>query len=105
SDFLPRSPAMARSAKQRPAGAIAKTYPGYLANAPVQPNTDLDVLDKYSGKVATRVALADAAMIDQAIAAAYGAREAMARFTPDQRRDVLEHCMRRFEERADELAL
>ncbi|MGY1409639.1 MULTISPECIES: aldehyde dehydrogenase family protein [unclassified Luteimonas] len=96
---------MARSGKQPKGGAIAKTYPGYLANAPVQPNTDLEVLDKYSGKVATRVALADAALIDKAIAAAYGAREAMARFTPDQRRDVLEHCMRRFDERADELAL
>jgi len=96
---------MARSAKQRSSGALARTYPGYLANAPVQPNADLEVLDKYSGKVATRVALADAALIDQAIAAAYDAREAMARFTPDQRRDVLEHCVCRFEERAEELAL
>src|SRR5690606_38256796 len=103
SDF--KEPAMARTGKQRPAGAIARTYPGYLANAAVQPNTDLEVLDKYSGKVATRVALADAALIDKAIAAAHGAREAMARFTPDQRRDVLEHCVRRFGERAEELAL
>jgi acyl-CoA reductase-like NAD-dependent aldehyde dehydrogenase len=84
--------------------ALAKRYPYYLANRPVQANTDLDVLDKYSGKRATRVALADAATVRKAIVAAYQAREAMAAFPPDARRDVLEHCVRRFGERAEELA-
>ena len=45
-------------------------YPYYLANEPVAPNYDLEVLDKYSGEVATRVALADDAAIDKAVAAA-----------------------------------
>jgi len=84
---------------------LKKTYPYYLASRPVAANTDLDVLDKYSGKRATRVALADAATVRKAIVAAHKARPAMAAFTPDARRDVLEHCVRRFDERREELAL
>ena len=83
---------------------LNKRYPYYLANKPVTANTDLEVLDKYSGKRATRVAFADAATVRKAIVAAYKAREAMAEFTPDARRDVLEHCVRRFTERQEELA-
>ena len=84
---------------------LKKSYPYYLANKPVAANTDLEVLDKYSGKRATRVAFADAVTVRKAIVAAYQAREAMAAFPPDSRRDVLEHCVRRFSERQDELAL
>lgn len=84
---------------------LNKSYPYYLANRPVAANTDLDVLDKYSGKRATRVALADASAIGKAIAAAHKAREAMAEFPPDGRRDVLEHCVRRFSQRGEELAM
>ncbi|MEF9976944.1 MAG: aldehyde dehydrogenase family protein [Thermomonas sp.] len=84
---------------------IRKRWPYYLANRPVQANTALDVLDKFSGERMARTAMADAATIDQAIAAAYAAREAMAAFPPDARRDVLEHCVRRFEARSEELAL
>ncbi|MBF6023551.1 aldehyde dehydrogenase family protein [Lysobacter niastensis] len=84
---------------------LAKRYPYYLANQPVSANTDLDVLDKYSGKRATRVAKADATAVRKAIVAAHRAREAVAAFTPDARRDVLEHCVKRFSERFEELAL
>ena len=84
---------------------LENSYPYYLANRPVAANTDLVVRDKYSGKVATRVAQADAAVVDQAIAAAWEARAAMAALPPDARRDVLEHCVRRFGERQEELAL
>ena len=45
-------------------------YPYYLAGRAVQANTDLEVTDKYTGQVATRVALADAVAIDAAIAKA-----------------------------------
>lgn len=79
-------------------------YPYYLANKPVQANTDLEVTDKYQGGVATRVALADAQVLDQAIAAAEGATAGMAALKPYQRREVLEHCVTRFRERFDELA-
>ncbi|UHH09723.1 aldehyde dehydrogenase family protein [Luteimonas fraxinea] len=89
---------------RKPTG-LARSYPYYLANAAVAANTDLEVRDKYSGKVATRVAMGDAAAIRKAIVAAHKARGPMADFPPDKRRDVLEHCVRRFEERFDELAL
>ena len=84
---------------------LKKSYPYYLANRPVAANTDLVVLDKYSGKLATRVAYADAATLRKAIVAAHKAREPMAALPPDARRDVLEHCVRRFRERQEELAL
>ena len=84
---------------------LKKSYPYYLANKAVAANTDLAVLDKYSGKRATRVALADATTVRKAIVAAHKAREAMAAFPPYARRDVLEHCVRRFSERQQELAL
>ncbi len=94
-----------KSASRRSSAGLARRYPYYLAGTAIAANTDLEVLDKYSGKVATRVAMGDAAAIRKAIVAAHRAREAMAAFTPDRRRDVLEHCVRRFGERADELAL
>ncbi len=84
---------------------LKKTYPYYLANKPVATNTDLEVLDKYSGKRATRTAFTDKATVRKAIVAAHKARGAMAAFPPDARRDVLEHCVRRFTERQEELAL
>ncbi len=84
---------------------LKPSYPYYLANKPVAANTDLDVTDKYSGKNATQVAFADAATVRNAIAAAHEARDSMAAFTPDARRDVLEHCVRRFSDCQEELAL
>lgn len=84
---------------------LDKTYPYFLAGKPVAANTDLDVFDKYSGKRATRVAFADAATVRKAIAAAHKAAPAMAAFPHDARRDVLEHCVARFTERHEELAL
>lgn len=79
-------------------------YPLYLANEALQPNTDLAVTDKFTGEVATRVALADAAMIDKAIGAAVKAAQPMARMASYERRNVLQHCVDRFIERQDELA-
>jgi acyl-CoA reductase-like NAD-dependent aldehyde dehydrogenase len=84
---------------------LKPSYPYYLANKPVAANTDLDVTDKYSGKNATQVAFADAATVRNAIAAGYAARESMTAFPPDARRDVLEHCVRRFSDCQEELAL
>lgn len=81
------------------------TLPCYLANRPFAPNHDLAVHDKYSGECVAHVALADAAAVERAIAAAHAARAAMAAMPPYARRDVLEHCVRRFQDRAEELAL
>ena len=85
--------------------ALRDSYPLYLANQALTPNQDLVVTDKYSGEVATRVALADAAMIDAGIAAAVEATEPMARMAAYERQAVLAHCVTRFKERFDELAM
>jgi NAD-dependent aldehyde dehydrogenases len=84
---------------------LKPSYPLYVANAAETPNTDLEVRDKYSGEVATRVAMADAATVERAIAAAVEAAPAMAALPPFRRQAVLEHCIARFRERAEELAL
>ena len=83
---------------------LKETYPYYLANEAVYANTDLDVTDKFSGKVATRVALADAKAIDAAIGAAVDAAKPMRELPAYQRQAVLDHCVARFRERFDELA-
>jgi len=83
---------------------LKERYPYYLANKPVQANSDLEVTDKYTGAVAARVAMADAAAIDAGIAAAVKAAEPMARMASYERQAVLEHCVARFKERAEELA-
>ena len=79
-------------------------YPLYLNNKAVQPNTDLEVTDKFTGKVAFRTALATPEIIDEAIAGAVRAAEPMARLASFEKRDVLTHCVTRFQERFDELA-
>ncbi|MFL6843366.1 MAG: aldehyde dehydrogenase family protein [Allosphingosinicella sp.] len=83
---------------------LKDTYPLYLANEAKQPNTELEVTDKYTGKVAFRCAQADAATIDAGIAAAVEATEPMARMASYERQAVLQHCVDRFKERFDELA-
>ena len=84
--------------------SLKAAYPLYLANEAKQLNTDLEVTDKFTGEVVTRVALADAATIDAAIAAAAAAAEPMAQMAAYERQDVLAHCVKRFQERQDELA-
>lgn len=81
-----------------------RSYPYYIANRPRRPNEALAVTDKYTGEMATRVALADAAAVEEAIAASVRAAEPMRELPPYARQAVLEHCVRRFRERADELA-
>ena len=83
---------------------LAKTYPYYLANQPQTAKTMLDVYDKYSGKLATRVAMPDAKVTEKAIAAAVKAAKPMREFKPWARQAVLQHCADRFSARRDELA-
>ncbi|NID15364.1 aldehyde dehydrogenase family protein [Luteibacter yeojuensis] len=83
---------------------LRKTYPYYLAGTAVKGKAKLDVIDKYTGDVATRVALPDAAALERAIDAAHAAAGPMRQFKPFQRQAVLEHCVARFRERRDELA-
>jgi len=85
--------------------SLKPSYPLYVANVAETPNTDLAVTDKFTGEVVTRVAMADAATIDRGIAAAVQAAEPMARMAAYERQAVLMHCVKRFTERFDELAL
>lgn len=84
---------------------LKDAYPYYLANEAIYANKDLAVTDKYSGEVATHVAMADRKAIDQAIAASVDATPAMAAMAPFERQAVLDHCVMRFRERAEELAM
>ena len=83
---------------------LKDVYPLYLNNKPAQPNADLVVTDKYTGRPAFRTALATPEVIDAAIAGAVRAAGPMARLASYEKRDVLDHCVTRFRERADELA-
>ena len=84
---------------------LDKTYPYYLANEPRTSSEMMEVYDKYSGEVATRVAVPDAQAAEQAIRAAVQAAGPMKRFKPWARQAVLQHCVKRFQERYDELAM
>jgi len=83
---------------------LRENYPYYLANRPQQPNAELAVTNKYSGEVAAQVALADATVLDQAIAAAARAAVPMRRLSAWKRKAVLQHLAARCRERAEELA-
>lgn len=83
---------------------LKDVYPLYLNNEAVQPNTDLEVTDKYTNEVAFRTALATPDVIEEAIAGAVSATEPMARMASFERQNVLQHCVDRFKERYDELA-
>ncbi|WP_444931109.1 aldehyde dehydrogenase family protein [Microbulbifer sp. SSSA002] len=83
---------------------LQETYPYYLANEAVHANADLEVTDKYSGRVAARVAMADATVIDSAIDWALLAEKPMANLPAYIRQEVLQHCVLRFRERFEELA-
>lgn len=84
---------------------LKPSYPYYLAGEAVAANTDLAVTDKFTGEVATRVALADPAAIDAGIAAADASAVAMRKLPPYERQAILNHCAGRFAERFEELAM
>lgn len=83
---------------------LREKHPYYLASRPIQPNADLAVTNKYTGKPATRVALADAHVVEQAIAAAAKAAEPMRLLAAYERKRVLNHVVQRIEQRQEEFA-
>lgn len=83
---------------------LKETYPYYLNNKAKMPNTDLVVIDKFTGEPACRVAMGDASTIDEAIAGNVRSFEAMRKLPSYAKQDVLYHCVKRFEERFEELA-
>ena len=79
-------------------------YPAYLAGKAVSDGERLEVYNKYSGELACSVPLATPDILDRAISAAAEATEPMRAMTCYERQQVLNHCVQRFSERADELA-
>ena len=84
--------------------SIKARYPYYIANEARHDNDDLAVHDKFTGDEVSRVPLATPKELDEAITAAHDARHAMADMPAHARQAVLEHCVKRFKEREDELA-
>ena len=84
---------------------IKENWPYYVANKPCEPNHDLEVTDKFTGDVAARVALADTKAIEEGIVGCVAAAEPFAEMRPYERQRVLNHCVARFTERFDELAM
>lgn len=83
---------------------LKPSYPLYLAGRAEEVGAQLPVLNKYTGEVATRVARADAAVFDRAIAAA-AESFAVTRKLPHFRRQViLNHIVHRATQRHEELA-
>ncbi|GAC16798.1 aldehyde dehydrogenase family protein [Aliiglaciecola lipolytica] len=83
---------------------LQKAYPYFLANKAVYANQDLVVTNKYTGEAATTVAMAKADVIDKAIEAAEKSQPALTAMKPYERQSILNHCVKRFEERFEELA-
>lgn len=79
-------------------------YPFYLGNKPQKPNLDLKVYDKFANVLAGKVAMASERDIDHAIDLAVSAVEPMRKLPSYRRQEILEHCVKRFKERDEELA-
>jgi hypothetical protein len=83
---------------------LRPTYPLWLANRPRPGSRELPVTDKFSGDVATRVALAGARGDRGGDRRGRPRRGADAELAAFERAEVLAHCARRFQEREAELA-
>ncbi len=84
---------------------LKETYSCFIGNEAVLPNTDLEVIDKYTGKLATRVPLADDKMINKAIELAEKSNSEVVSLPSYKRQEILNHCVKRFKERFEELAM
>ncbi|MFH1110585.1 MAG: aldehyde dehydrogenase family protein [Planctomycetota bacterium] len=83
---------------------LKSTYPYYVASRAATPNTDLVVKNKYTGESVARVAQADAATIDHAIAAALETFDHTRKLPSYRRQEILYHVVKRVTERQEELA-
>jgi len=88
-----------------PRASLKASYPYYLANQPVYANTDLEIIDKYTQQVATRVARADDETVRKAITAAVEAQPAMAALPAYERKAILLEVAKQLTERLEEFAM
>ncbi|WP_019385700.1 aldehyde dehydrogenase family protein [Acinetobacter venetianus] len=78
-------------------------YPLYVAGKAITTGQWLEVQHKYQHTVYARVALADAKVLEKAIAASVKAEAEMAVLKPYQKQKILLHCVKRFNELREEL--
>ncbi len=83
---------------------MRQSYPYYLAGQAVAPNADLVVSNKYTLAPAARVARADRAVIERAIAAAAAALPQTRKLPAFQRQAILQQLTGQVEQRREELA-
>jgi len=79
-------------------------HPLYLGSKPNETARSLDVLDKYTHEPIASVAVADEALVDEAIGAACLAQPEVAAAPAHARRDVLEHVAGELRKRHEEFA-
>ncbi len=84
---------------------LKNIYPFYLGNKPVMSDNYLEVKDKYTKKLATKVSLANPKHIDEAINKALKAESIMKNMPAYKLQDILNHCVKRFTEKYEELAM
>ncbi len=84
---------------------LRASYPYYLGGEALAPNQSLEVTDKYSGEVVTRVATADTPTVERAISLAAAAAEPMRRLAAYERQAILDQAIAALAAREDELAL
>jgi acyl-CoA reductase-like NAD-dependent aldehyde dehydrogenase len=82
---------------------LKKSYPLYVGGQARTPNLDLAVTDKFTLEPVSRVPLANAELIEEAIGLAVAAVEPLRKLASFERRAILLHCVQRFEARRDEL--
>ncbi len=80
-----------------------KDYPLYLANAKKITDDKLSVYDKYTQKLAAKVSMADVSMLKEAVSLAVKAAEPLRKMYSFERKNILQHCVKRLKERTDEL--
>ncbi len=80
------------------------SHPLYVASRPEVGQDELVVYDKFTNEPMARVGLAGPDQIERGIAGAAAASKAMAAMPAFERQEILQHCVRRFEERFEELA-
>mgnify|MGYP000532373398 CR=1 FL=1 len=81
-----------------------KQYPLFLGNQPVMTERKLGVTDKYTDEVFTETSIASPETILEGIRLGVESRGALAKMATFERAAILEFCVKRIQERSDELA-
>lgn len=89
---------------RHPGRDLGDAHPAWLAGRPLRRDTQLEVLDKFTGEPAGSVVRAAREDVVAAIGAAHDAATAMRRLPAWRRRDCLLHVVQRLTERGEDCA-